>query len=77
MGVSSVTGPGRCGPESCVLLKLIWLIVIPQARGSTLGRRSPLPPLSRLFGRKVSAKGPIFPHLICNWTFNSLLLSAK
>lgn len=46
MGVSSVTGPGRCGTESCMLLKLIWIIVVPQAPGQCPGvQESSLPAL--------------------------------
>lgn len=59
MGVSSVTGPGRCGTESCMLLKLIWLIVVPQARGSASGCRS-APALSHGFG-KGSCEEPDLP----------------
>lgn len=44
VGVSSVTGPGRCGTESCMLLKLIWIIVVPQAPGQCAGvQKSSLP----------------------------------
>lgn len=63
---------------SRMLLKLIWVIVVPQAPGQRLGAQAPsLPaPVSAVQG-KASAKSPIFPQPVCNGASNSLPLPGR